>query len=78
MPTTRHLRCCYDKGEEKKSTTVSILTPLFQRITERTRGTGFTSVSSLVNCVLGEGVAENPENPEVPVDTKSETPEKNA
>jgi Arc/MetJ-type ribon-helix-helix transcriptional regulator len=50
-----------NKGEEKKFTTVSIPTPLFQKITERIKGTGFTSVSSYVTYVLREVVAEEPE-----------------
>ena len=47
--------------EEKKFTTVSIPTPLFQKISERIEGTGFTSVSSYVTYVLREVVTEEPE-----------------
>lgn len=49
------------KTEEKKYTTVSIPTPLFQKVAERIEGTGFTSVSSYVTYVLREIVAEEPE-----------------
>jgi len=44
--------------EEKKFTTVSIPTPLFKKVEERIRGTGFTSVSSYVAYVLREVVSE--------------------
>lgn len=49
------------KGEEekkKKFTTVSIPTPLFKKVEERIKGTGFTSVSSYVTYVLREIIAE--------------------
>ncbi|MCK4443013.1 MAG: CopG family transcriptional regulator [Thermoplasmata archaeon] len=49
------------KGEEKKFTTVSIPTPLFQKIQDRIKGTGFTSVSSYVAYVLREVITEEPE-----------------
>lgn len=45
-----------EKG--KKFTTVSIPTPLFKKIGERIKGTGFTSVSSYVTYVLREVVSE--------------------
>lgn len=44
--------------DAKKFTTVSIPTPLFHKIEERIKGTGFTSVSSYVTYVLREVVAE--------------------
>ena len=44
--------------EEKKFTTVSIPTPLFRKIEERIKGTGFTSVSSYVTYVLREVISE--------------------
>ena len=44
--------------EEKKFTTVSIPTPLFKKIEERIKGTGFTSVSSYVTYVLREVISE--------------------
>jgi len=44
--------------EGKKFTTVSIPTPLFKKIEERIKGTGFTSVSSYVAYVLREVVSE--------------------
>jgi len=47
--------------EEKKFTTVSIPTPLFKKIEERIKGTGFTSVSSYVTYVLREIIAEEEE-----------------
>jgi Arc/MetJ-type ribon-helix-helix transcriptional regulator len=43
--------------DKKKFTTVSIPTPLFNKIEERIKGTGFTSVSSYVTYVLREIVA---------------------
>ena len=46
-------------AEEKKYTTVSIPTPLFKKIEERIKGTGFTSVSSYVTYVLREIIAED-------------------
>jgi Arc/MetJ-type ribon-helix-helix transcriptional regulator len=56
------------EGEEtvrrKKFTTISIPTPLFKKIRERIRGTGFTSVSSYVTYVLREIVAEKEEEEE--------------
>jgi Arc/MetJ-type ribon-helix-helix transcriptional regulator len=52
-------------GEEvKKFTTVSIPTPLFKKIGERIKGTGFTSVSSYVTYVLREVVSEEEEGAE--------------
>lgn len=44
--------------EHKKFTTVSIPAPLFKKIEERIKGTGFTSVSSYVTYVLREVVSE--------------------
>ena len=46
-------------SDEKKFTTVSIPTPLFKKIEERIKGTGFTSVSSYVTYVLREIIAED-------------------
>ncbi len=46
-------------SEEKKFTTASIPTPLFKKIEERIKGTGFTSVSSYVTYVLREIIAED-------------------
>ena len=48
--------------EEKKFTTVSIPTPLFRKIEERIKGTGFTSVSSYVTYVLREVISEEEED----------------
>ncbi len=47
--------------EKKKFTTVSIPGPLFKKIEERIKGTGFTSVSSYVTYVLREIVSEEEE-----------------
>jgi len=52
------------KERQKKFTTVSIPTPLFKKIEERIKGTGFTSVSSYVTYVLREIVAEEEETKE--------------
>ena len=40
--------------EEKKYTTISIPTPLAEKIKKRIKGTGFTSLSSYVTYVLRE------------------------
>ncbi len=45
----------------KKFTTVSIPTPLFKKVEERIKDTGFTSVSSYVAYVLREIIAEEEE-----------------
>jgi len=50
--------------DEKKFTTVSIPTPLFKKVEERIKGTGFTSVSSYVTYVLREIVSEEEEGVE--------------
>ncbi|MDH5690007.1 MAG: ribbon-helix-helix domain-containing protein [Candidatus Bathyarchaeota archaeon] len=55
----------------KKFTTVSIPTPLFKKIEERIKDTGFTSVSSYVTYVLREIVAEE-EEPEEPFTKEDE------
>lgn len=57
--------------EQKKVTTVSIPTPLFSKIEERIKGTGFTSVSSYVTYVLREVVSEEGEE-EVPFSKEEE------
>ncbi|MEE9116787.1 MAG: CopG family transcriptional regulator [Thermoplasmata archaeon] len=49
------------KEEEKKFTTVSIPAPLFKKIQDRIKGTGFTSVSSYVAYVLREVITEEPD-----------------
>ena len=50
--------------EQKKFTTVSIPNPLFKKIEERIKGTGFTSVSGYVTYVLREVVAEEEDKAE--------------
>ena len=57
-------------GEEERKrehmyTTVSIPTPLFNKIKERIKGTGFTSVSSFVTYVLREVLASLEEKEDV-------------
>ena len=52
------------KTERKKFTTVSIPTQLFQKVEERIKNTGFTSVSSYVTYVLREIVEEEEGEPE--------------
>lgn len=47
---------------EKKATTVSIPTPLFKKVEQRIKGTGFTSVSSYITYVLREIIAEEEES----------------
>ena len=49
------------KKKSKKFTTVSIPTPLFNKVERRIKDTGFTSVSSYVTYVLREIVAEEEE-----------------
>jgi Arc/MetJ-type ribon-helix-helix transcriptional regulator len=44
--------------EERKFTSVSIPVPLFRKVEERIKGSGFTSVSSYVTYVLREIIAE--------------------
>lgn len=44
-------------AEEKKYTTVSIPTPLFEKIQNKIKDTGFTSVSDYVTFVLREILA---------------------
>ncbi len=46
-------------AEEKKYTTVSIPTPLFEKIQKKIEGTGFTSVSDYVTFVLREILAHS-------------------
>ena len=48
-----------EKEDRKKFTTVSIPAPLFKKVEERIKGTGFTSVSSYVAYVLREVIAED-------------------
>ncbi|GAI34135.1 unnamed protein product, partial [marine sediment metagenome] len=55
-----------ERKDDKKYTTISIPTPLAEKIKKRIKGTGFTSLSSYVTYVLREvisGVEE--ENEEV-------------
>ena len=47
------------KDADAKFTSVSIPTPLFDKIKKRIEGTGFTSVSSYVVYVLREVLAED-------------------
>lgn len=51
-------------NEKKKFTTVSIPAPLFKKVEERIKDTGFTSVSSYVTYVLREIVSEEEEEAE--------------
>ena len=46
-----------DEKDEKKFTTISIPTPLADKIKNRIKGTGFTSLSSYVTYVLREVVS---------------------
>lgn len=48
-------------AEEKKYTTVSIPTPLFEKIQQKIKDTGFTSVSDYVTFVLREILAHSNE-----------------
>lgn len=60
------------KKRLKKFTTVSIPTPLFKKVEERIKGTGFTSVSSYVTYVLREIVAEEEKENEEPFSKEDE------
>jgi Arc/MetJ-type ribon-helix-helix transcriptional regulator len=53
-----------EKTKHKKFTTISIPTPLFEKVKKRIKGTGFTSVSSYVTYVLREILAEKEEEEE--------------
>lgn len=53
-----------ETSTRKKFTTISIPSPLFDKIKEIIEGTGFTSVSSYVTYVLREIVAEKEEEEE--------------
>jgi len=53
-------------------TTVSIPRLLFEKVQERIKGTGFTSVSSYVTYVLREIVAEEEEGTEEPFSKEDE------
>ncbi len=58
--------------ERKKFTTVSIPTPLFKKVEERIKDTGFTSVSSYVTYVLREIIAEDAEEENEPFTEEDE------
>jgi len=51
-------------NEEKKYTTISIPTPLAEKIKKRIQGTGFHSLSSYVTYVLREVIAGTEEESE--------------
>lgn len=57
---------------ESKFSTVSIPTPLFNKVKERIKNTGFTSVSSYVTYVLREVIASEREEKEEPFTKKDE------
>jgi Arc/MetJ-type ribon-helix-helix transcriptional regulator len=48
-----------EQKDENKYTTVSIPTPLAEKIKKRIQGTGFTSLSSYVTYVLREVISSN-------------------
>jgi len=50
--------------DKNKFTSVSIPTPLFEKVKERIKGTGFTSVSSYVGYVLREILSEDDDDNE--------------
>jgi len=61
-----------EETAQKKFTTVSIPTPLFQKIKKRIEKTGFTSVSSYVTYVLREIISEEVEEQEEPFSPEDE------
>jgi len=58
--------------DDKKYTTVSIPTPLAEKIKKRIEGTGFTSISSYVTYVLREVIASMEEDEEEEVFSKED------
>ena len=61
-----------DIMDDKKYTTVSIPTPLAEKIKKRIEGTGFTSISSYVTYVLREVIASMEEDEEEEVFSKED------
>lgn len=61
-----------NKKEDKKYTTVSIPTPLVEKIKKRIEGTGFTSVSSYVTYILREVIANMDEDEDEDVFSKED------
>ncbi len=53
-----------EEKEEKKYTTISIPTPLAEKIKKRIEGTGFNSLSSYVTYVLREVISGMEEEPD--------------
>ena len=53
-----------DEKDDKKYTTISIPTPLAEKIKKRIDGTGFTSLSSYVTYVLREIISSDKEENE--------------
>ena len=53
-----------NETEDKKFTTISIPTPLAEKIKKRIKGTGFTSLSSYVTYVLREIISGTSEEHE--------------
>ena len=53
-----------EEKDEKKYTTISIPTPLAEKIKKRIQGTGFTSLSSYVTYVLREVISGTEEKNE--------------
>ena len=53
-----------EEKDERKYTTISIPTPLAEKIKKRIKGTGFTSLSSYVTYVLREVISGMEEEPE--------------
>jgi Arc/MetJ-type ribon-helix-helix transcriptional regulator len=58
--------------DKRKFTTVSIPTPLFDKVKDRIEDTGFTSVSSYVTYVLREVITEDVEEEEEPFTPEDE------
>ncbi len=61
-----------EETTQKKFTTVSIPTSLFQKVKKRIENTGFTSVSSYVTYVLREIISEEAEEQEEPFSPEDE------
>lgn len=59
-------------AEKRKFTTVSIPVPLYDKIKERIKDTGFTSVSDYVTFVLREVISETKEEEREPFTKEDE------
>jgi len=66
-----------EEKDDKKYTTISIPTPLAEKIKKRIQGTGFNSLSSYVTYVLREVISGTEEEPEEAFSKEDEEKVKN-